>query len=381
MGYAGLALGAAYLFKEDRDLRLLVGGAVLLGGSLYAFTAALLYLPIPGLLLLCYWDRKRFDRTLRLYVATGLVVLPWFAWHLMVGGTHFYYHPLNWITEGHLEVINREFWGYPRESLAEYIPEILGVGFRGLLVPPLWLLVPLGAMEVARRFGPRAAVFVLVATAFFLANIFLVRPAPFERYFYAVMPLCVFLAAIGAYSLLDAGPRVLRSLAPAGLALTYLLMVLVIKPGPVAEVHRSQIQALEASPSYAEMRLIAGLIDDDRAVIGRDSRMQILIPENIMKTFFQISEPDYVTYLSWPSETEVLRMLQDNDVGWVLLYKDAERWERDYHVWLDVAYGKQPRHYLEIPASDSFEKAFDGQIFELYKVIPTTVSSDSSSSK
>jgi hypothetical protein len=98
--------------------------------------------------------------------------------------------------------------------------------------------------------------------------------------------------------------------------------------------------------------------------------MQVLLPDNRINTVFLIDEADYVTYLSWPSDQEVLSVLDRHDIGWLLLYKNAARWERDYNVWLERHYGLTPRHYVEAAKSENFRKVAEGEVYILYQVLP-----------
>jgi hypothetical protein len=82
-----------------------------------------------------------------------------------------------------------------------------------------------------------------------------------------------------------------------------------------------------------------------------------------------MSEPDFVTYLSWPNEEAVLEVLNREHIGWILLYRDAEKWEHDYNVWLERVYGMPPRHYAEIGVSQNFRKVYEGAIYVLYEVL------------
>ena len=117
------------------------------------------------------------------------------------------------------------------------------------------------------------------------------------------------------------------------------------------------------------MRQLVDLIDDDRAVLGsRAVRIMSYLQRNEVVTPYYVSEEDFVTYLTWPSDGEVDSMLDKNNVGWVLIRKPAERLERDYHVWLETAVGQLPRHYLQLETSSLVSAVHDGRYFTLYRV-------------
>jgi hypothetical protein len=371
LGYAGLYLGGRYAAEKSARLDLALLASLCLAGSLYAFTTALVFLPIPMMFLAFFWSRDRLCRTLNIYALVVLFAAPWLVWHFLVGGTHFYYHPLSWFTENHLQIVNAEFWQLPRESLADYMRTMLKAGFEAILPAPVWLLSVLGLWSLQRDKGPRAAAFVLACIGFFVITLAVIRPAPYPRYFYPIFPLVTLLAAFGAFTIW----RTLTRLGPAhhvlGLGLACGIgasLYFGYTTSTVSDYQTKYAGRLDSSPTYRDMRGIARTIDDSRGVIGRDSSMQILLPDNLIHTVFLVSEPDYVSYLSWQDEESVVGVLLRYDIGWVLLYKDAERWEHGYNVWLERAYDLPPHHYVAIQDSDNFELAFDGGILQLYRL-------------
>jgi len=370
LGYSGLFFAGRYVLETKRTPTFALLGAVLLAASLYAFTTALLFLPIPAILLAFFFNKQRMHRTLVLYAGLAVTALPWFAWHIAVGGSHFYYHPLNWLVEKHLAVINDEFWNLPHESLTEYAPTMLNVGFEGLVATPIWLLVPVGAGFIWRQHGARAGLFVMACVAFFLASLAVIRPAPYDRYFYPVLPLTIALATAGTIAISRIMPDVLKRASIAGIVFVAVAYALTVNSEASEFTNVINLDNIQKSRSYNEMLKVADLIDDSKGIISRDSRIQSVLPDNRVSTVFLIDEADYVTYLTWPSDSEVQEMLGKYDIGWLLLYKDAGRWERDYNVWLERNYGLKPRHYIEASRSTEFRKVMDGRVYVLYQVLP-----------
>ena len=129
---------------------------------------------------------------------------------------------------------------------------------------------------------------------------------------------------------------------------------------------------MQTRPAQSELAAVAEFIDDDKAVIG--SRPYWLIyhnHENELLTPDFLSEEDFVTYLSWPSDEAVAEMFERNNVGWILILQPAERWERDYHVWLMKAAGQLPQHYVKVKDSGLVEEVYTGYSYSLYQVIGT----------
>jgi hypothetical protein len=197
--------------------------------------------------------------------------------------------------------------------------------------------------------------------------ILFVRPAPFAKYFYPILPLVTLLVAAGFLALLRNldQPRNRAMIAMTCLAMG--LLFLMVKPGPVDVAHSRYVDRLDTSPGYHDMLAVATSIDDKRGVISRDAIIQQLIPDNALNSIFGLTEADYVTYLSWPSDDAVLAVFDKYDIGWVLLYTNVERWELGFNVWLPEAYGVQPQHYLAIENSPSFARAYSGPVYTLYR--------------
>ncbi len=372
-GYAGLYLGGRYVLEDSGSVDLAFLAALLLAYSLCAFTTALVFLPVPALLLLCFWNRTRVQKTLKLYALIGVFASPWLVWHIWVGGSHFYYHPLNWFTENYLQTVNRDFWHLPHASLAAYLPNMIGVGFRELMPAPLWAVALFGLGSLFATRGVRAGVFAVACIGFFICTLAVIRPAPYARYFYPILPFVTLLGAYGFYSYWEFMKRRpfgrFFMTGVAGVAIVLAALAGFI-PSARATYNTKYADRLESSPSYSDMRAIAGIIHDERGVIARDSGMQAVILSNQIHTVFLVSERDYVTYLSWPSDEEVMLVLRKYDIGWILLYKDTERWEKGYNIWLEEAYGVPPRHYTMVEHAPDFRLAFDGKVYRLYQVKP-----------
>jgi hypothetical protein len=371
LGYVGFYLSARYLFEDTPWIRVAILAGLLLAMALYAFTTALLFLPVPLLMCLCYFSKERLRRLVHLYAFIGLFSIPWFAWHVWLGGTHFYYHPLNWSNEEMLPIVNSQFWHYPKESLLGYAGRMAPVGYGGLLPAGLWPFFILGLVRVWQVYGPRAVGFTCIVALFFVANIAFVRPSPFTRYFFPIFPLVILVGAYGIVTLWErmTGLMTVRYVvASVVVAAASLALDLNLQPNAV-QVNRAHIvDRLDSSATYVDMQAIAKLVVDKKGIIGRDSSIQQLVPQNQTFTVFMLNEADYVTYLSWQNEEAVLDMFERHNIGWILLYKDDDRWERDYNAWLQTVYGLPPRHYLAVPQSKNLTLAYDGRTYRLFKV-------------
>lgn len=367
LGYAGVFVGVAYVLHGGK-WAIAFAGAALLAASLYTYTTALIFLPIPGLALAFYFSAERLRRLTHLYAALFVLTLPWFAWHLSVGGVqYFFYHPYNWFVVKYLDIVNTQFWGHERQAFLPYIRTMWSVGLSEMLAPTLIPLVFVGAWHVWRRLGPRAVAFCLACLALYLLSLLVVRPAPYARYFYPALPLIVLFASVGFWLglrgiELNVGRRAVLGL----LFGASMLPLSGYVPAAVGDAQHKFAGRLDSSPRYSDMTRMAALISTTKGgVISRDSAIQQLIPNNQTYTHFLLREDDYIAYLSWPNDMTVVEMLRRNGIEWALIYKD-DKWEKNYNVWLRVAHGLEPRHYVRIATSPYFEKVFDGKVYELY---------------
>jgi hypothetical protein len=68
-----------------------------------------------------------------------------------------------------------------------------------------------------------------------------------------------------------------------------------------------------------------------------------------------LSEKEYVTFLTWPSDEAVLDVMRRHDARWVFVPRRPTYWVSEYHnVWLRPAYGKVARYPAMVATSSAF---------------------------
>lgn len=391
-GYAGLYFALDYQVRGT-GWRALVAGSVLIGAAPYVYTTALLFVFIPAIAAGCFASRAVLRRTAAVYAVMGVLMTPWLVWHVMVGGlSHIYYHPLNWFTVKYLPVVHERFWLYSQDSLPAFLLEMGRIAAQDVVATPLLLFVAPGMWYLWRRMGLRAVICCGASVCLYTAVLVVTRPAPFPRYFYPVMPLVTLLVTAGIVAVatgltaetagrnakaLANGPRVALIAAVWALAVLPLVGVL---PDAVATAHFRYNDRLATSQGYRDLAAMADQIRrTDQGVIARDSSIQAELPENQVYTHFLLTEPEYVTFLSWPSDAAVLSVLRDRGISWVILVNET-RWERDYHVWLPTTYFLRVQHYEKIRVSPNFRLAYEGEVYTLYTLAdPSAVTATSQS--
>ncbi|MGH2812269.1 MAG: hypothetical protein ACRDI1_06100, partial [Actinomycetota bacterium] len=82
-----------------------------------------------------------------------------------------------------------------------------------------------------------------------------------------------------------------------------------------------------------------------------------------------LSESEWVTFLTWPSDETVLAMLAKRDVEWAVV--GLRRGEVSYHqTWVSAAYGLEVRHDDRLATSSLFCRVLDVPPAVLYRAAP-----------
>lgn len=379
LGYAGLYVALRYLTGHAPRLWAPLA-ALLLMLALHAFTTALVFLAVPAIATLCFWSRQTAGRAAWLYVWVVVATGPWVAWHIAVGGpAHVYYHPYNWFTEKYLVIVNDEFWHYPHRSLWAYADVMGRIGLRDILPWYLAIFVLPGLVAVWQARGFRAVLVCVLSFGLYLALLLFTQPSPFARYYFPVIPLLVTLAAAGIMrtaAWLRGAPWLsahvdyssVATIVAAVVAGAALLPVLGRPPVAISDAQFRYVDRLDSSPGYQDLTAVADVVaQTNGGIISRDSAIQQLLPNNQVYTHYLLDEDEYVTYLSWPDDDSVIAMLEAHHIEWVLLRNDI-RWERDFNIWLDEAYGMEPQHYVRIAESPRFDRVYTGGVYTLFRL-------------
>ena len=89
--------------------------------------------------------------------------------------------------------------------------------------------------------------------------------------------------------------------------------------------------------------------------MGVRSNLMVYVDPNLHTLYGRtMSEKDFVTYLTWPDDRAVIRMMRRLGVSWVVV-RDSKFGETTYHeTWLRPVYGERDRHAHRIHDSDDF---------------------------
>lgn len=365
-GYLGLLLTAAALHGPRRSSVLAVGGGVGLALSAYSFTIGLLFLP-AALLLALTW--KGCWRPVLLSLSTaGVLLVPFAVWHIAVAGVgKAWVYPHNFLVVKYSDGF-RAFHRRPDYDLPGYVTEGLPDMLLGAAPIWLWLLAAAGLLVIGKVRGFRVSATIAAAMSAALIPFVAVQQPLFPRYAYALVPAIALVAGVGLAQVVQSmarrqAGRHLSIVAASGIAL-----VAVITTSTAISTHLDVVRTTRDSVRYANLQAVASEVDDDRPLLARASYLQVLLPNNQIYTANFMSEDEYLDYVLWQDEERVRRVLAGRDIGWVVLEKNVDRWERDFNFWTSATTGDRPRHYICLPRSAGFTEVFDGRFFSLYKV-------------
>jgi hypothetical protein len=113
-------------------------------------------------------------------------------------------------------------------------------------------------------------------------------------------------------------------------------------------------------------------MDDDRGVIGARAHQLLFTVTTDVPTWGDqfLTEDEYVTFLTWPSDDAVIKMMKRHDIGWVLLHP-LRVLEIDYNdTWLIPHHGLSARHVGAVITSPNFCLWYEVAAYSLYKVGP-----------
>jgi len=105
----------------------------------------------------------------------------------------------------------------------------------------------------------------------------------------------------------------------------------------------------------AALAALADHIPPGEGVMGVRSNLMVYVDPNLHTLYGRtMSEKDFVTYLTWPDDRAVIRMMRRLGVSWVVV-RDSKFGETTYHeTWLRPVYGERDRHAHRIHDSDDF---------------------------
>jgi hypothetical protein len=353
LGFLGLYLSYRAMTEEKRARRWLAAAlaGICLIGSMEAHQVGQLFVLLSALLLVAYPSRRALSGLGRVYLCTALLYIPRALVNLADGGlSHFFQNRVDyWVTEGYLRSIQVEMFDYPRSlSLGEYLSELPG-GFLGAWGATGGLTLALGAASIF--FAPARLRRFIIASGLVLMVVLVGLRIPFfSRYFSLLLVGSALAAGLTIAALMRR--QTFRWHAAAALA----LLGLVVANAFNYHLRLDRLHDMKTVDQYAIYRQLAREIAPGEGVIGTRSfnvNNASTGPRVYGGDF--LSESEYVTFLTWPSDDAVIDLMRRHDAQWVFVPDMPWRWVGNYNDhWLGPAYGEEARYHREVRRSPNF---------------------------
>jgi 4-amino-4-deoxy-L-arabinose transferase-like glycosyltransferase len=367
LGYLGGALAYIAMSRPERSWPAAVGAGVCLAMAPEAQGVGVLFLAVPLLLAVFSptWQTA-LASCARIYLVVAVAAIPRLAVNLSVDGLDRLttFRADYWVTKGYIREIQSNFWHYSgvNEPLGEYVGRLPwrfthALGPRGYVVLALALVTWIALRRVQAR------VFVLAVIGAMLLALMVKQVPPFPRYYSPLWPGIAVLAGVGVAGLGRHPARVARVLA---IALVPVLTVLAA--GSLVSIihHHDRLRARVDNGPYGQL---AAAVDDGKGVIG--ARSPSLVSVNADRATWGgqfLTEDEFVTFLTWPSDAAVIEVMERHDIGWVLIHPNRAI-ETTYHdTWLMPHYGRPARHVDQVAASANFCPVVKADGFVLYRL-------------
>lgn len=356
LAYRVIAQDAGWLHAAGAGLCLVMAQESQLVGQLFLSVPLVLLAAAPGL-------RRGVANVARVYACVGVVLLPRLVVNMSEGGlSHILTNRSDyWITKGYLRDIQTDYHEYSGlgDSSVSYLQQ-LPERFMTSLGDFGWVALALAVVALLGVRG-RAWLCILGFTAVIVAAMTVKTIQPASRYFSPLWPGVVLLVGL-------VGAELFRRRHLLWRLLGICLVVLLISIGALT-LRDAVERGTERADKVDGYREMAAVVDDGRGVIG--SRALGLVAADLDTPTFGgqfLSEEEYFTYLTWPSDEAVLEVLDRHDIGWVMVRRSPPL-EISYHnTWLIPHYGREARHPKMVAASPNFCKAFSGDSILIYKV-------------
>lgn len=359
-GYLGMYLAWRSLEASGaKRWKLAALGTLALIASSESHGVGQIFLAAPVLLLAIKPDWVGLLGVVRLGLLEGLFFIPRVVVNLVEGGLSFFRSNRvdYFITEGYLNLINREFHGLPVSAgPLDYLGELPSMAVGALDTGGFMVLAVVGAGILFAR--KRWVTMSLVSLIALLVSLLIVTPPTFARYLTPVLPGMAIVAGAVVASMNRKGWRPVAGAA---------LMVLAIAGGVTfleAWGHsRAQTDAVRSGPVPA----IASQVPQGGRVLGvRSHQLNYVRPDIEPYGGLFLGESEYVAYLTW-SQEDVKDLLRARDIGWVFLLPDETLEVRYHQIWISEVYGTAVRHYYQVPKAPFLCLTAEHSGYRLYR--------------
>lgn len=368
LGYVGAWFAYRAVTDTEGRWRYSLAAGVCLALAPEAHAIGQLFLAAPALVaVLAPTWRVAITRTARTYAVVAVALLPRVAINAAEGGLDWIttYRTDWWVTQGYVRHIQENLLGYQGidEPLDYYLSHLPGRFYDGL---GGWGWVVVGGAVLGWLCCRwRQRLFVVGVLGFMLLAVTVEQVPSFPRYYSPLFPGMAILSG----ALIAALLRQRRWLLRAG-GIVAAACLLVGAAGTFDGVRDVAEEARVKTDDALPVQRLVASIDDDRGVIGARSHQVFFGVTTDTPTWGDqyLTEEEYVTYLTWPSDDEVIDLLDRHDIGWVVIHANRLL-ETEYNdVWLIPFHGRRSRHVEAVATSPNFCRWSEGGGYVLFKV-------------
>jgi hypothetical protein len=353
LGFLGLyfAYRAATVEELSRRWRAAVLAAICLVASMEAHQVGQLFVVLSVLLFLAMPSRRAGVGLASVYLCLAVLYIPRAVINLADDGfSHFFENRVEyWITKDYLTWIQTEMFHYPSDlSLGQYLEKLP----RGLLDAwgaAGWLTLGLGLASLLLA-PARLRRFIIACTLVLLAALIHFQAPFFPRY------LSLFLVGSALAAGVTIGALARRRAVPWGAAAVAAIAGLLVANAVSYHVELDHFRTAQAAVLHGPYRQLAREIGSGEGVLGTRSFYLNQTSTNPSAYGGQfLSELEYRTLLTWPSDAAVIDVMRRHDAEWVLVPQGRAVWVARYNnIWLGRAYGEHARYPREVARSPSF---------------------------
>jgi hypothetical protein len=353
LGFLGLyfAYRAATAEELPRRWRLAGLAAICLVGSMEAHQVGQLFVVLSGSLLVAVPSRRTGIGLASVYLCLAVLYIPRAVINLVDGGlSHFFENRVEyWITKDYLIWIQAEMFHYPRElSLGQYLEKLPG-GLLDAWGAAGWLTLGLGLASLLLA-PARLRRFIVACALVLLAVVIHFQLPFFPRYLSLFLVGSALAAGVTIGALTRCPTLAWRSTAAVAVA------GLIVANAVSYHVELDHFRTAQSAVLHGPYRQLAREIQPREGVLGTRSfylNQTSTSPSTYGGQF--LSESEYRTLLTWPSDATVIELMRRRDAAWLLVPQGQAAWVARYNdIWLSRAYGEHARYPREVARSPSF---------------------------
>ena len=347
-------------YRECKQKNYLVISGVLLSASPHIYALALIFFPTLIFYLFFFISDRNIKSKIQdlsyFILALMILFLPWFAWHVLIAGTKFYYYPYNYYITNYLPFVNENFWGYERILNLEY--------FKGFIDTYLLNILPIYLVPFLLNgifYKNKSIKSLLILTGIPLTIILIAIVSPFSRYLYFMLIPSILICSIYLTEL------VRRRIDKWIIILLLAILLILISLSVSNTIQKTKPYGYLGSKQYSDFNKFIPFLEERCNIFSRHYYFQNLIKNNSILIAQDINENDVVPFLSGTSQ-EFLNIANKYNLCYFVLYNDISKWEIDYYRWLEVYFNKSTTHYKNLQNQSIAERLYKGEIYSLYKL-------------